>query len=73
MVGVTHRNVYIYEHAGTHVLVRGYVWDWLRNNHIPATRSVVERGWWVRRERVPDLVARLEVDGYLVRPRAVRR
>ncbi|WP_345203962.1 hypothetical protein [Fodinibacter luteus] len=67
------RPVYLYEAEGAHVLVRGPVRDWLRDNGVPATRSAVERGWWVRRERVPDLVARLELAGYLVRPRGVRR
>ncbi|MGG5258793.1 hypothetical protein [Phycicoccus avicenniae] len=64
--------VYIYEHTGRHVLVCGPIRDWLRRNGIPATRSAVERGWWIRRERLADLVAQLEIDGYTVRPRGVR-
>lgn len=66
------RPVYLYEAEGAHVLVRGPVRDFLRDNRVPARRSPMDRGWWVRRERVPDLVALLEVAGYVVRPRGVR-
>lgn len=66
------RPVFIYETTTRHVLVRGPVRDFLRDNGIPALRSPAHRGWLIRRERVADLVARLELDGYTVRPKGVR-
>lgn len=66
------RPVYLFEAEGAYVLLRGPVRDFLRDNGVPARRSPMDRGWWVRRERVPDLVALLEVAGYAVRPRGVR-
>ncbi len=69
---MTGRPVYVYETTGRHVLVRGQLGEYLRANGIPALRSPGQRGWLIRRERVADLVAQLEVDGYTVRPKGVR-
>jgi hypothetical protein len=66
------RPVYVYETTGRHVLIRGQLGEYLRANDIPALRSPAHRGWLIRRERVADLVARLELDGYTVRPKGVR-
>jgi len=66
------RNAYVFETTGRHVLVRGQLGDFLRENDIPAMRSPGQRGWLIRRERVADLVAQLEVDGYTVHPKGVR-
>lgn len=66
------RHVYVYETTGRHVLVRGPLGDFLRDNDIPALRSPGQRGWLIRRERAADLVALLEVAGFTVRPKAVR-
>lgn len=40
---------------------------WFKAQRIPALRSPARRGWYVRTERVADVVARLEQDGYVVR------
>ena len=64
--------VYLYETTGRDVLVRGRLRDWLLKNRIPALWSPTSRGWFIRRARVADLVARLEHDGYTVRPKGVR-
>lgn len=50
-----------------HVLVRGPIRQWLKDRQVPAYWSRPHRGFLVRRERIPDLVARLEHDGYVVR------
>lgn len=52
---------------GTYALFRGPLGAWFRGKGIPAYRSNVENGWWVRRERLSDVMALLETDGYLVR------
>jgi hypothetical protein len=64
--------VYVYETTGRYMILRGPIRDYLRDNDIPALRSPASRGWLIRRERVADLVARLELDGYIVRPKGVR-
>ena len=49
----------------TYALVRGHVGRWLKD-HVPAYRSNMNSGWWLRSERVSDVVANLELDGYRV-------
>ena len=51
------------------VLVRGNVRDWLVEAGVPAQRSARLRGWLVRRETAPDLMAKAQRDGVLVRTR----
>lgn len=67
---MTRMPVYVYECDGPHVLIRGNVRDWLKANRIPAMRSAMRRGWWVRRDRLPDLLARLDAAGFAVRTRS---
>lgn len=47
-------------------LVRGRVGRWLQNNRIPARRSPMNNGYRLWHERVPDVIARMETDGYVV-------
>lgn len=50
-----------------HVLVQGQAVDLLREHGHRAMWSAVERGWWLRRERVPDLLAQAAEAGVRVR------
>lgn len=60
--------VYIYAtHGERYALVRGMIRDWLQAQHIPAMWSPSRKGFWVRQERVADVVALLAHDGYAVR------
>lgn len=62
------RRVFLVDTADTrNLLVRGPIREVLKAYGVPALWSAMNRGWFVRVERVPDLVARLEVDGYVVR------
>ncbi len=61
-------HMHIYCASGDrHALVRAAARDWLRVNGIPALRSNTHRGYHVRAERLGDLVARAELDGWHVR------
>lgn len=57
--------VYIYEPPGekNHVLVRGHVGGWFRDRRIPAYRSNLHNGWWLRSEQVADVMVLLEMSG----------
>lgn len=56
--------VYIYGPGGEkYVLVRGHVGGWFRERRIPAYRSNLHNGWWIRQERVADVMALLETSG----------
>ena len=56
--------VFIYALPGEKfALVRGHVGGWFRERRIPAYRSNVHNGWWIRQERVNDVVAALETSG----------
>lgn len=66
------RAVYVYETTGRDVLIRGHLRDWFVESGIPALWSPLSKGWFVRRSRLADLVARLELDGYTVRPKGMR-
>lgn len=48
-------------------MVRGRVGRWFQRNRIPAMRSPRNNGYRLWHARVPDVIARLEVDGYAVR------
>jgi hypothetical protein len=50
-----------------HVVLRGALRNYLRENGIPAMWSPSVRGWHLRRDRLADVVARLEHDGWDVR------
>ncbi len=62
------RRLYVY---GTdnlrYTLVRGHLREWLRDNGIPAMWSPLRKGWQVRTDRIGDLIARAELDGFDVR------
>ncbi|MDQ2782720.1 MAG: hypothetical protein M3Y26_09345 [Actinomycetota bacterium] len=59
---------YVYAIPGnTYALCRGRLGGWFRSHGIPAYRSNVHNGWWVRAERVDDVVALMQDDGLLVR------
>lgn len=56
--------VYIYAIPGErYALVRGHVGGWFRDRRIPALRSSMHNGWWLRQERVDDVMALLEWSG----------
>lgn len=60
--------VFVYESPGeSYVLVRGYVGGWFRGRGIPAYRSHMHNGWWVRRERADDVLAEMQAGGLWVR------
>ncbi|WP_374969930.1 hypothetical protein [Terrabacter sp. BE26] len=50
-----------------HVVIKGALRQWLKDEGIPAQWAPAQRGWFLRRERVPDVTARLEHAGYSVR------
>ncbi len=59
--------VYVYAIPGEkYALVRGYVGGWFRDRRIPALRSNMHNGWWLRQERVADVIALLERSGMVV-------
>ena len=51
----------------THALFRGPVSGWFRDRCIPAYRSNIENGWWLRQERLDDVLPRMESSGLSVR------
>ena len=64
-----HRTFYVYtpRGLGRYALVRGIgAALWLRDENIPAVRTATRRGFDVRAERVPDLLARAEASGIRV-------
>lgn len=52
-----------YTYGSRYALVRGVPGWWLRRENVPALRSPLHRGFWVRHERIADLVARMEAVG----------
>ena len=61
-------HVYIYLVPGEkYALVRGHVGGWFRDQRIPAYRSNMNGGWWIRQERVNDVMARMDVSGLVCR------
>lgn len=60
--------VFVYAVPGeTYALVRGpRVGRWFRDQGIPALRSPSNNGFWLRQERVPDVMARMELSGLSV-------
>lgn len=66
---MTPRTFYVYtpQVAGRYVLLRGVgAAHWLRAQKIPAVRTATRRGFDVRAERLPDLLARAEAAGIRV-------
>ena len=60
--------VYVYAIPGEkYALVRGHVGGWFRDRRIPAYRSNLHGGWWLRQERVDDVMARMDVSGLVCR------
>lgn len=59
---------YIYAVPGqAYALVRGPgIGGWFRSRRIPAMRTAMHNGWWLRQERIPDVVALMELDGISV-------
>ena len=47
-------------------LVRGPIRRWLVDHHIPGLYTPRLRGYQVRAERIPDMVAMAEADGFRV-------
>lgn len=67
---VTLRRLYVWGISGNlrYTLVRGVnLRDWLRDSGIPAMWSPLRKGWQVRTDRIGDLIARAELDGFDVR------
>lgn len=48
-------------------LLRGPIRGFLKANGIPAMHSNSHHGWFLRSERLADVVARLEHAGYVVK------
>jgi hypothetical protein len=63
--------VYVGPDGSRYALIRGDARDWLIDSKIPAMWSPSRRGWHVRTERLPDMIARAELDGVKVRVKAV--
>jgi hypothetical protein len=50
-----------------HTLIKGNIRGWLASNRIPALWSPTNRGWWIRTQRIADLVALAEHHGLIVK------
>jgi hypothetical protein len=50
-----------------YTLVRGHLREWLREHSIPAMWSPARKGWLIRTDRLGDVLALAELDGYDVR------
>lgn len=63
------RMVYVYStpDSARYVLVRGHVGQWLQARGIPALRTPMHGGYWVRHERASQVLAELDVDGCIAR------
>jgi len=59
--------------SSRYVTVKGRAREWLRDNAIPAMWSPRVRGFRVRRERLPDLLALADSQGHRVAVREVDR
>ena len=53
--------------SSRHVLLRGPLRQWLKDEGIPAQWAPAHRGWFLTRTRVADVTARLEHAGYVVK------
>lgn len=64
------RAMWVYPCSGRYVLLRGIkLSGWLRDHDIPAVRSPMDRGQKLRRERLPDVLARAAEEGITVHVR----
>ena len=62
--------VWVYAEPGAkYALLRGHVGPWLKDSAFSGYRSNMDNGWWVRSERISDVVANLEIDGRRVHVR----
>ena len=62
------RQIYVYEMSSPrYVLVRGFIREWLKSRDLPAMYSARLKGWCVRKDRLGDVLARAEFDGFDVR------
>jgi hypothetical protein len=61
--------VYLYTTPSSerYVLARGHVGRWFRDRGIPALRSPMNGGYWIRKERADEVEAMLDRAGVLVR------
>ena len=59
--------VYGMPNSDRYTLIKGPIHDWLIEQRITATWTPRLNGWCVRTERLGDLIARAEHDGYVVR------
>ena len=50
-----------------YVIVKGHVRQWLKDNGVPAMWLPRHRGFCMRRDRLPDLLALADVQGHRVR------
>ena len=61
------RRAFVYAVPGDrHALIRGVGGFWCRDNRVPAYRTNIHNGWWVRSERVANVVAGMENSGIVV-------
>lgn len=63
------RRLYVYGMPENvrYTLVRGHLREWLKDSAIPAMWSPARKGWLIRTDRIGDVLARAELDGYDVR------
>ena len=62
------RVMHVYEAEGRYTLLRGPIGLLLRELGVPAMRSRLDRGYQLRSERLPDLLAAMQtVEGWAVR------
>ena len=56
-----------------YALLKGPLREWLKGHRIPALWSSSSHGWWVRLDRLGDVIAQAERDGYRVRMKGATR
>lgn len=64
-------SMYVYPdpQGDTYVIIRGPLRDWLIRRRQPAMYSPLIRGWWLRKDRLDEVLALAELDHLNVRVR----
>lgn len=57
-------NLVVYDDntSDRYVVVRGMLRDWLIRHRQPAMYGAIVHGWWVRRDRIDEIVSLAELD-----------
>lgn len=62
------KTIHVYQTPGKYTLLRGPLHELLKGLGIPALRSPMDRGYQLRSERLPDLLAQMQsLPGWAVR------